>query len=1220
MLKRTLAIIVSMVFLFAVMPIGGVYATYNSQLIDDFEAGRVGAVDTERGRYASSEASGLFVNPDASPWSAHLKVTENVGYNKSTGLEMFSGVTKKDESVYRETFVKVKDVPLTTENAVVLKYKVKINSLPTTKGSLEPIHLTQLVNPGTGSYHRHATFKVETNGKVLYYDPDKGSSVEAGSVNTGEWYTVVTQLSGSSVSGGTVNVKAYMLNEANVVVASKNESVYLNADMDLMPVYVSEIPTSNTTYTNLVIDDVSLTEYTAASTQTISLDASYCNIKDGDTEVAPTKSFALGFDHELAAGASSKVKLYKIEGAAKTEVAYTVESETFNSFVINPTTDLDGSSNYLIDISGVTGAAGETIGSSNISFATEEGDIVKLIDEFENEALVGDGKDRYNYQGSGAVMTDATPLRTNADGSNVDGYTRLEEAGWDGKALAFETGDLDTDKGDSHIYDLTTTDTYAPAKSLDGQNERFVITYRINIKDAANINSPGVLTDKNQIYSRGGSKIRIGATSASDRLSTTSNAIAFIEHYSDETYTATDGTTFNKYGEQLYIRKRGSAFSTWTPISENRWYNIIWTIDGNNQSFKFVDSETGELVWQNEETINLFTDGGSEAVYFNIFYGHRYRDTTNRYIYNAGQTVLIDDFTLYKIRPWVGKHALTAETDVPETFDKDSEITFSFNQPVAAEGNVFELYEGVLNSTGTTDNKRVYADPVVLYPDFCEQKLSYEGLSYLTDYSVDYSALKGEGGTDLGENKAASVVNITTGTSSDDIFVNSDINCDTLTNGGKISFDLYSKESTTTTLVAAFYQRGHLEKFEDVVMEKDIHLNAGPNKIEMDISKDIDADVIKIFAWDGMSALVPLMPDYKSMAPIEDNELNVLLIGSSISEDTGVYFDQILSAAGHSIDADRKINLTVRGVGGGHFYYHADNLRRELEAKLDDAVKNNNSDAIKAYVDEQNSVMEEEAEKGEDSSRRLYFNYTNGTFTSDTVLKDRLLISALTEKQYDFISLQPSANGYASDFVAYEEDLSYLTSTIRSLQPNAEIAILQTWAPWISDAQADRVSYFEKIENFVDSWATNTGSSVANITKGGKPLTIIPSGYAFSLAEKYFDWCGEKYNLDDGNYTADAKGTEERVAKCNTAPGLMRDYNHASFYGNYLTDAVLYELLTGEKAPVGTESNPAITKPTGEYNGATYFTISDSEHIERLTQLSEIAHYAVKKYIGEYVR
>ncbi len=585
-------------------------------------------------------------------------------------------------------------------------------------------------------------------------------------------------------------------------------------------------------------------------------------------------------------------------------------------------------------------------------------------------------------------------------------------------------------------------------------------------------------------------------------------------------------------------------------------------------------------------------------------------------VYNDNQTFTIDDFTLWKIKPEMASQKLALSGNVSED---DGTFTLNFNQPVMADKDMFALYKDeAVGTAGALKNERCYIIPEIKYPDFCKQEITFPNLEALSDYTFDYSGMKSASGADLGDSKATSLVEFTAPASDEDLSVYGDIICNGMTEGSTITVNMYSQEAQTVDLIAGFYERSFPDKLSGVVITQDVSLNAGENTVRITLDKDVDADIVKLFAWDDMSTIVPVMEDYKALTPLDT--LNVLMIGSSLTEDTGRLFDGVLEASGHSVGADREIDITVRGVGGGSFNYHYNNLVREFEEGMDEAVRSNDADAIKTYVDEQQAIMDEEAANDENSSRRLYFNYRNGTYDVENP-KDKLLISALLEKQYDYITLQPSAHAYDS----YDDnatELEYLTTKIRELQPNAEIILFQTWTHCYA-AQDTRHSYFlDGIKPFVDNWAENTGK-YANITAEGQPLTISPVGYAFYLADDFYDWCGKRYNLSAGDNTAAAK--TDLTDLFNASEGLLRDADHASYYGSFLSDAVWYEIFTGRKASAGTLENPAVPIPTGigpeldedgnpTGNTKTYFTITAEEHLARLEALVDIAHTAVTEY------
>lgn len=286
------------------------------------------------------------------------------------------------------------------------------------------------------------------------------------------------------------------------------------------------------------------------------------------------------------------------------------------------------------------------------------------------------------------------------------------------------------------------------------------------------------------------------------------------------------------------------------------------------------------------------------------------------------------------------------------------------------------------------------------------------------------------------------------------------------------------------------------------------------------------------------------------------------MIGNSLSEDAGRFFNSVATAGGLTLD------LTVKGVGGASLANHAANLKAELAGE------------------------EKTWERGE------YFTYYNGVRDLNASTD---LLDALSAKQYDVISLQQFSAYTDSDF---EVSLPYLAEQIRKLQPKAEILLYQTWANYGTNSTLSSMNsrFLNTIEPMVSKWAAKVGAEVENITHNSKPMRIIPAGYAFYLGNNKTDFCIDRpYVTTD----TDAEAKEVPVG-IELATGLMRDVNHASYYGCYLADAVWFEMLTGRQAAFVDSSGKAVVdKPD---------SITDAEHLERLEVLSGIAHRAVMAY------
>ncbi len=928
----------------------------------------------------------------------------------------------------------------------------------------------------------------------------------------------------------------------------------------------------------LLVDNVELLQYMPASYAPSMVSSSIAN---NATDISTdTTTLTVEFDQPLST-LSAKV--------GGTDCTMTAVSNKLNTYIVTLPA-LAGATAYTVDFTGSKNAGNAasddtltftTAGTSGGAEETGQG-IVTVVDNFEDSSLLVSSNDGYNI-GS----TDASPLMAERMGSGA-GHTYLTENnggyGETGKALVFKTDVA----GGSSFKPLSTVVPYKAETYVDGDetiNEQFVVTYRLMIDDAAEFQGTTTNSTGTKTYDNKGTRIWIGASNTGRAL-LASRTVAAISNY--------DANADGECEAQLYVYVPGAAFSTYVPIYEDIWYNITYKIDGNDHYCWFTNAMTGELVWQGYREI---TANGTDPIYISPFVGMRDVGTSangSTYAYNHAQAVLIDDFTLYRIKPWLSDSALVTES---ASTDANSNISLSFNQPVVGKTGMLELYKGVAEGVGgALTNERIYAIPTIKYPDFCKQTVSFSNLEYMTAYTLDYSAMKGVSGADLGDNKATSLVEFTTAVAPEDISVVGEIECSGLTANSTISVDFYSKSAQSPTVLAAFYKRSFPAQLAAVEVEPNFALAEGKNSKTITLSKNIDADYIKLYAWEGMDTMRPLMEDYKALAPIDDT-LDVLMIGNSLSEDAGYYLNDIATAGG------LDLSLTVKGVGGSRLSHHRDNLARELSYHLDENYQD--ADKVAEYVA---AVA--------DIDRPLYFTYVNGEHQSATNenaknqsatsenAKNQLLITALKEKQYDIISLQQLSSGYSDD--DFEEPLKYLTAKIRELQPNAEIVIYQAWGGYTG-----RLSYFtNNIKPTTEKWAQEIGRSVANITADGDAMTIIPAGHAFYLTDESTDWAGIKYTQGDGNTGAGAQLNKSDAF--NTAQGLYRDYNHASYYGCYLADAVWYEMLTGKRAPVTNSGGSAvIAKPTG-YIAADpetqYCNISDAEHLERLQVLSDIAH------------
>ncbi len=855
------------------------------------------------------------------------------------------------------------------------------------------------------------------------------------------------------------------------------------------------------------------------------------SIENGQTWVPiTTNSVEVAFDSAVTVNATLTA-----DDETVIETAVTPVTDKTNTYTISWSDELALGTTYTLDMSQTVNADAVQAGEAAIITFTTEKDIEKLTEDFESGTV-----NKSQFQGNILQLQYSS---RDGEASFVDGYN--------GEALRIEVAAKDRGLA---LDPLVTKETYTPEViSAEGaeaiEYEKFIVTYRFNLKEMADVGTATVAdTDE---------KGDATATTAGSRIHM---AIDDSKSLSHQSLMARISTQNNK----PFIQNPSNA-NYGAEFELDHWYNIVWLVDGADQTFKFIDAETGKLVWERIFTSETYTAGA--PLYVIPYAGRRMSAgsaDSGYYVYNEGQTALIDDFTIWRVNPKKDKQmlALTDSND-GAVLDIDSaennKITLTYNQPILGTSTDFEVYKG------TTKDELAYSTANIKFADFCTQEITFSNLDYSGEYLLDYSAMEAVSGAEIPEAaKPSSLVEFTTAAAPQMMSIVGDISCTGQAAGDTISFDLYSKEEQKATVVTAFYNRvGNLLGVQSQVE----NMTAGETKaVTATVAQTQYADYIKIFVWNDLEKCQPLSKKYDLHAPVDS--LDVLLIGSSISEDAGRYLDEVAAADGFDL------NVTVKGIGGSNFTHHAANLRAELAGRTVAQAK----EQLAA-----GTVV-----------KPLYWTYIDGVY--QTSQSQTRLIDALNEKQYDVISLNQAA--YHDPDV--QEDITFIAETIRKYQPNAEIVFYQTWSHYDS-SKADRNYYYtHSVEPQVVAWAAATGANAEGVIADKSPVKIFPAGKAFYLADNKYEWCGVRYSYDDGDTESEAK--YDVTTKMLGSTGLWRDYNHASYYGCYLADAVWYEMLTGRKAAVGTEASPAVPMPDG---------ITAAEHIERLEQLSDIAHQAV---------
>ena len=958
-----------------------------------------------------------------------------------------------------------------------------------------------------------------------------------------------TIANGSSVSAGTTEatiVFDQVLNAASVKLTSGGAELTAPT-----LTYVSNtLNTATYTLSGLSLEEG--TDYTLdfsgcknasgiASSETISfstqsggaLTITSNSLTDG-ADISPIGATAtVTFDQPLSG--DSKVVVYE-EGGQKLDCTLTPTSDT--SYIVT-LPELEEDKTYMLDFTGCKNANGVAC-TTKISLKTWITDMIKYADSFETP-LIDDTKT--GYKGYNYDELDSSPLYSSRRSSDLGTISTV--AGYkSGNALQIAT--TEGYAGGSHISALNTHKAYMPVLNPDtNQYEQFVLTYRFRIDKAADYNTTCMIDGNGD--------------GAVEQYTTTGTNINF---YSSVDYKLNYDRCIARIinSEDKLLIKPG-RHATWElnsyyqpEMEENKWYNIVWVVDGNKQTFNLIDTETGKMTFTCSAELDI-PEGGH---IFNIFNGNWSRKTTDTTITNQNQTVLIDDFTLWSIKPWETKQKLDLASEATVS---DNEVTFDFNQPVLAKMNMLNVTKG--------SNEKAYSIPTITYTDFCTNEVSFSNLMAGQSYTVDYSAAKGVSGAafaDDGDNKVELAI------ANPDKAVSLNLEATGAKAGDTVTFDFWAEEAGETTFIAAFYDKAVQKDLVGVEIAKS-NVTVGKNPITITLKNDHSAKAqeVKIFTWNNFTDIKPLTGAVK--LPCSDT-LKVLFIGNSLSEDANRHLNNVAALGGLELD------LTVAGIGGSGLPTHAANLKAELAGRTwDEAMELINA---KEY-----------------EYMPLYWIYDNGVGRGTSYIYRERLLDMLTAKEYDVISLQQYDNYEDSGF---SESLPYLTEQIRKLQPDAELVLYQTWSESYK-LRESRSLLFDIIKAPAnEKWAALTPQLVEGITEGDAPMRIIPAGTAFYVADEMYEIFGEKLPGNEGNTN---EGTQDDNANdFSVATSLWRDKNHASYYGCYLADAVWFECLTGRKAPIGTVDAPAVPRPTAT-------DITPEEHIERLEYLSDIAHGVV---------
>lgn len=576
---------------------------------------------------------------------------------------------------------------------------------------------------------------------------------------------------------------------------------------------------------------------------------------------------------------------------------------------------------------------------------------------------------------------------------------------------------------------------------------------------------------------------------------------------------------------------------------ENNWYNVYWTLTQGEMEFIMVDDTTGEIVYKTVKK-GTYTDS------YGFTLGQMLKSNTD---VNNGTEIVLDDLAIWKIDDSKADNKTKIVSDFVQNaeIDKNTDsVVIEFNQPVLAERSGIEIFEG------DECIKNTYRTPFITYPDFKKIKLDFSNLEYASEYTADFGGITSVGGAAMEDNtatltfktakdatKAISVIGGIEGAN----FTGSGVLRDTV-----LSVTINNNTDSTIDsirLFAAVYSTGG----DLIGIESADSLQSavvGRDTAEITFDKDYeDAMKIKLFVWNDFSGITPLAETEEAYGGATE----VLMIGNSLSEDASKYLHKMAQA-----DGNEKLNLTVAYIGGSSIDHHYANFKNELENETYEQLDGN--------------------------ARDTYYAYENGESVGKKYPKITELLKA---KRFDVITLQE----YCFNMYSYDKedisDITYIVSQIRKLQPNAKIMLYECWAKNTTTKSGRNMHYLTQIAPWY--------KKVAKELK----LEIIPSGRAFNLAQES-DAEDEGFNTPT-SVIGNTNAGEQDTTTIASFSGLYRDADHASLYGRYLTDAVIYEAITGKRVSESFD----MEKPDG---------ISDEVHAERISELRDFAHKAILEF------
>ena len=814
MLKKMLTIFLSLILMlslcsvtiFAAMPAnaftcavaGTIDANTEGMAEDNFDDKNI--TETAFSQYASKKSTNVFYQHNAKYGVGYRILSANNASDVNDKVLEISN--HKDDAVLLETLKFTMAANYVTE----LSFDVRFTAVPTsaTLGNLSSFYIFGFAGAGGMQMAYDATAA-----KWKLYSSGQGPSAGVEYVEADKLYSV-----NIIYDGTTGNFQTYLFNAADdtsLVRADRlkcGNSGVASAVRCINAVNIPKKIEGTDADIKLEINNAKMVVYNT-TVNAPGIESS--TVENGAEEIsADTKSVEVKFDQSIKTTSA----VLKTDGADDVTCTMKAVSTKRNTYTVSWTNDLAAGKTYTIDMSGTTNASDISAGNNAvITFKTAEPGIEKLTENFESGTV---NKSKF----TGDLLTMAYDVRQGEASLVNDGYT--------GKALK-----LEVEAGDNKqaLDPLTTKVAYTPELVSADEYEKIVVTYRFNLKDMADVGQDTSYdTSAEPNVKGGGSMILMYAAKDSGCVYDSQKVMA-------EIFT---------HNSKPMIR---SPYDTedYSEFKEDHWYNIVWAIDGTNQSFSFIDAETGKLVWTKTFASGKYSAG--DSLYITPYAAPRI--DTDGYLYNEGQTALIDDFAIWRVNPTKNKQKLILDGDVSDSAGK---VTMSFNQPIVATADML----AVERATEENENEAVAAIPEILYPDFCSMTVSFTKLFNESEYILDYSGLKAASGVGFADEvKPICLYTFISGKTASTLIQYGNVAYTDLKANSVVSAKIESSEAQTADFILAFYKDDSLS---GVVTSLDVDFNAGEQKdVTFTLLEDIDADTLKVFGWNDLETMMPEM-------------------------------------------------------------------------------------------------------------------------------------------------------------------------------------------------------------------------------------------------------------------------------------------------------------------------------------------------------------------------